>query len=131
MSALQKGSIYQHSGFGLVEFIRVDKFHGEHTLEFRQISTGRTKYLFPHEVEKMISDRKSEKPKSDDADTWESSATKEVSRAAELQAQVDELLAVVELAQVALFHCSEGGELQRKAHEAAIKVIKKITGEPK
>lgn len=62
---------------------------------------------------------------------WEARAIKEASRAADLQEQIDELLAVVELAQVALFHCRGGGALQAQAHEAAIKVINKITGETK
>lgn len=54
MNNLQKGVIYQHANFGMLEYIRVDNFHGERTLEFRQVSNGKSKYLFPSEVEAML-----------------------------------------------------------------------------
>lgn len=120
MNELQKGSVYQHSGFGMIEFIRVDNFHGEHTLEFRQVPTGRTRYLFPHEVEKMLSEQKSEKPKSDD-DIWEARAIKEASRAADLQAQVDELQKEVQRLT----------EIQNKAHAITCEAIGAIKGAKK
>lgn len=54
MSNLQKGVIYQNSNFGMLEYIRVDNFRGERTLEFRQVSDGKSRYLFPSEVEAML-----------------------------------------------------------------------------
>lgn len=54
MITLQKGAIYQHGNFGMLEYLRVDTFHGQRTLEFRQVSNGRSRYLFPEQVEEML-----------------------------------------------------------------------------
>lgn len=54
MINLQKGAIYQHPNFGPLEYLRVDEFYGQRTLEFRQVSNGKSRYLLPEAVEKIL-----------------------------------------------------------------------------
>lgn len=73
-----------------------------------------------------------------DSVTWEDRATKEASRAADLQAQVDELLAALVNAKESLECCYDvtdwpcnGSTDQDKAIAIAAAAINKTTGEPK
>lgn len=55
MTTLQKGSIYKHERYGLIEYQRIDTFANQRNFDFRQVSTGRSKLLSADEVEGMLS----------------------------------------------------------------------------
>lgn len=55
MITLQKGAIYKHERYGLIEYQRIDTFANQRNFDFRQVSTGRSKLLSADEVEVMLS----------------------------------------------------------------------------
>lgn len=55
MITLQKGAIYKHERYGMIEYQCIDTFANQRNFDFRQVSTGRSKLLSADEVEVMLS----------------------------------------------------------------------------
>jgi len=54
MITLQKGAVYKSRWNGMVEYIGLDRFHGETTHKFRRLAYGGTTYIQPEQLDEFL-----------------------------------------------------------------------------